>query len=138
MQILKNKYIVQILLFKKWNIILVSQLISDHTDGTSPCERLSKTLVQIPHVPLCNYDYYDIHMSFLPFILNSPSSTDLYMTFSSTQDLYFLGSDTCLFKKMLIQNILKALTAADAYGKLPKHIPLKSTCYASEHFKRML
>lgn len=29
-------------------------------------------------------------------------------------------------------------TAADAHGKLPKHVPLKSTYYAFEHFKIML
>lgn len=76
------------------------------------------------------------HMSLPPILLTSPSSTDLHMTFSLEQELYFLSRGTCAQKDG--NSEYSKSTAADAHGKLPKHIPLKSTCYAFEHFKTML
>ena len=59
------------------------------------------------------------------------------MIFTFTQDLYFLRSGTMSAQKDGNSKYSKS-TAADAHGKLPKHIPLKSTYYAFEHFKTML
>jgi len=59
------------------------------------------------------------------------------MTFSFAQKLHFLSSGTRSTQKDGNSKYSKS-TAADAHGKLPKHIPLKSTCYAFEHFKTVL
>lgn len=77
-------------------------------------------------------------MSFLPlFFLADSSSIDLSINFLFTGTVSSAESGTMSAQKHGNSKYSKS-TAADAHGKLPKHIPLKSTCYAFERFKTML